>query len=102
MDALLKQVMDDIDSLAAPKGMTPDSTTQLSDGEIASRVSRLQALLETDLGAAQATLAELRSGVADSLLQTLIRDVAEKIDLFEIDEALALLNDLNTQLVGRT
>ena len=102
MDALLKQVMDDIDSLAAPKGMTPDSTTQLSDGEIASKVSRLQALLETDLGAAQATLAELRSGVADSLLQTLIRDVAEKIDLFEIDEALALLNDLNTQLVGRT
>jgi two-component system sensor histidine kinase/response regulator len=102
MDALLKQVMDDIDSLAAPQGMTPDSTTQLSDDDIAARVSRLQALLETDLGAAQATLAELRSGVADSLLQTLIRDVAEKIDLFEIDEALALLNDLNTHLVGRT
>ncbi|WP_398310103.1 response regulator [Zoogloea sp.] len=102
MGALLKQVMDDIDSLAPPQGMAPGSTALLSDSEIAARVSRLQALLETDLGAAQATLAELRSGVTDSLLQTLIRDVAEKIDLFEIDEALALLNDLNTQLVGRT
>ncbi len=102
MGALLEQVMKDIDSLAAPPGAEPGATAALSNSEIALRVSRLQALLETDLGAAQATLAELRSGVGDSLLQDLIRDVAEKIDLFEIDEALTLLNDLNTQLVGRT
>jgi len=102
MGSLLEQVMKDIDSLAAPPGAEPGVAAPLSNSEITLRVSRLQALLETDLGAAQATLAELRSGVGDSQLQNLIRDVAEKIDLFEIDEALALLNDLNTQLVGRT
>ncbi|MDD2987976.1 MAG: response regulator [Zoogloea sp.] len=102
MGRLLEQVMKDIDSLATPAGAEPGAAALLNDSEIALRVSRLQALLETDLGAAQVTLAELRSGVGDNLLQNLIRDVAEKIDLFEIDEALALLNDLNTQLVGRT
>ena len=102
MGMLLEQVMQDIDSLAAPPGAGPGVTAPLGDSEIALRVTRLQAQLETDLGAAQATLAELRSGVTDSLLQNLIRAAAEKIDLFEIDEALALLNDLNTQLVGRT
>jgi cyanate lyase len=75
--------------------------TALSNPEIALHVTRLMAQLETDLGAAQATLAELRGGIAEAP-ETQVRNVAEKIDLFEIDEALALLNDLKTQLVGPT
>jgi hypothetical protein len=40
--------------------------TALSDPEIALHVTRLMAQLETDLGAAQATLAELRGGIAEA------------------------------------
>ncbi len=100
MRRLLSRVMDDIDLLEAPSRVVHAAGAALSDPEIAAHVTRLMTQLETDLGAAQATLAELRSGMSESPLETQVRDVAEKIDLFEIDEALALLNDLKTQLVG--
>ena len=102
MHTLLGKVMNDIDSLEAPARAVLGTGTALSDPEIALHVTRLMGQLETDLGAAQATLAELRGGIAESPLETQVRNVAEKIDLFEIDEALALLNDLKTQLVGPT
>ena len=86
MRRLLSRVMDDIDLLEAPSRVVHAAGAALSDPEIAAHVTRLMTQLETDLGAAQATLAELRSGMSESPLETQVRDVAEKIDLFEIED----------------
>ena len=77
-------------------GSISGAATQLGCGK--SVVSRQLARLETDLGAAQTVLAGLRAGTLGSEHETSIRKVAEKIDLFEIDDALTLLQELHTQL----
>ena len=41
-------------------------------------------------------------GIAGSPLEAAVREVAERVDVFEIDEALGLLQALQTQLEGRT
>ncbi|KAB2965107.1 response regulator [Zoogloea sp.] len=97
LETLLRQVLDAIDGLDA--AVAPAATTaRLSSAEAAAHVARLSQLLETDLGAAQAVLAGLRAGTLGSEHETPIRKVAEKIDLFEIDDALTLLQELHTQL----
>ena len=97
LDTLLRQVLEAIDSLDA--AVAPSSAApRLSNADAAAHVARLAGLLETDLGAAQAVLAGLRAGTLGSEHEASIRKVAEKIDLFEIDDALTLLQELHTQL----
>ena len=52
------------------------------------------------LGAAQTVMTTLRAGVAGTAVETVIREIAEKLDLFEIDEAIALLKRLHAELAG--
>ena len=102
MAELLATVMADIDSLAAPEQAGAPAGGGLADTDVLARVGRLRGLLESDVGAAQSVLAELLAGIAGSPLEAAVREVAERVDVFEIDEALGLLQALQTQLEGRT
>ncbi|MBN9696969.1 MAG: response regulator [Zoogloea sp.] len=97
LETLLNEVLGAIDGLDASVP-PPSAASLLSPAEAAAQVAQLRELLETDLGAAQAVLAGLRAGTLGSEHEASIRRVAEKIDLFEIDDALTLLQELHTQL----
>ena len=99
---LLGEVAADIDSLAAEPGLAPVSGGLLGREDVVDKIGQLLTLLESDLGAAQAVLAALRAGISGTDAEAVIREVAERIDLFEIDEALGLLRTLQAQLVGQT
>ncbi len=97
--ARLAQVTADIDSLAA--GATPTATpagTPLTRSETLERLERLAQALERDLGAAESLMTELRLGVAGEVEQAAIREIAAKLDIFELDEAEALLRALRGRL----
>ena len=97
MQQLLQAVMDDIDSLSMITAKTPAAAMPLTPEQVREKIAQLTAVLENDLGAAEAILAGLRSGVAGSTLEPAINEIAEKIDNFAIDDALALLKTLYTQ-----
>ncbi len=100
MQQLLQAVMDDIDSLSMITAEIPAVAMPLTPEQVRKKIAHLTAVLENDLGAAEAVLVELRSGVADSTLEPAINEIAEKIDNFAIDDALALLETLYAQFSG--
>jgi two-component system sensor histidine kinase/response regulator len=101
MQQLLQLVMDDIDSLSTITAATPAVAMPLTHEQVQEKLAQLTAALENDLGAAEAILAGLRSGVTGSTLEPAINEIAEKTDSFAIDDALALLKTLCSQLNGR-
>ncbi len=97
MQQLLQAVMDDIDSLSVIKAEVPAVAMPLTPELVLEKIAQLTAALENDLGAAETVLVELRSGVVGSTLEPAINEIAEKIDNFAIDDALALLETLYAQ-----
>lgn len=97
MQQLLQAVMDDIDSLSMITAEILAVAMPLTPEQVREKIAQLTAVLENDRGAAEAILAGLRSGVAGSTLEPAINEIAEKIDNFAIDDALALLETLYTQ-----
>ena len=98
---LLLQIMTEIDSLAAGNSTPETASAPLSRAEIIDRLDRLEHALEYDQGAADELLAELQAGTtdqADMLAAEAISAIAAKADLFESDEALALLRALRQRL----
>ncbi|MDD1620821.1 MAG: response regulator [Methylococcaceae bacterium] len=98
LDELLQAVMNDIDSINRLAAISPRSGAPLSPEQIREKIARLSEVLENDLGAAEAILAELRGGVTGMELEAAIHEIAKKIDDFAIDEALAMLETLLRQL----
>ena len=96
---LLGEVMADIERLETPPEAAP-SAASMEPAEAGQQVAQLIELLESDLGAAQAVMTTLRAGVAGTAVEAVIREIAEKLDLFEIDEAIALLKRLHAELAG--
>ncbi len=90
----VQQVMTAIDELVLSKSPLPDTVVALTYDELLAKLAALAALLETDLGAAQQPLAELRSGAAGSEVEPDIAEIAAKMDMFAIDEALLLIRAL--------
>ncbi|MCQ8182407.1 PAS domain S-box protein [Methylomonas sp. SURF-1] len=97
-DELLQQIMTDIDSLVVASANIPVSGVPLSPVAIATKISELTEVLESDLGAAEQLITELRFGVSGSDLETAIDEIAAEIDVFNIDQALALLAALQQRL----
>ena len=94
---LLQHVLTDIDSLAPPP--LPSIVGEpLSREQVLSVIARLMAVLESDLGAAETVLNELRAGVAETGLEAAINEIAADIDVFNIDRALSLLAALQQSL----
>ncbi len=89
--ALLRDVLADIDSLSRDDLSDAPAATPLSDAAVRDLLDRLRQSIESDLGAAEALLDELRQGVAGTPLLSQIEDIAEKLDRFDLDAALALI-----------
>ena len=95
---LLHQVMTDIDSLAATPVPLPTVAERLAYEVVMAKIDLLINVLETDLGAAEALMTELRAGLIGSELETKVNEIAAQIDIFNIDQALKLLADLQQRL----
>jgi hypothetical protein len=54
--------------------------------------------LEYDLGAAEPVLLELRAGLAGNPLEAELTAIAGQVDVFDIDAALARVNELQKRL----
>ncbi|ACB35957.1 Hpt sensor hybrid histidine kinase [Leptothrix cholodnii SP-6] len=99
LEAALRQVHADIDALAQPGAGVPVAPHQaLSRAAIVERLDRLAQALSHDLGDADEPLSELRAALTGDENEAAIREIAAKADVFEIDEALALVNALRERL----
>jgi hypothetical protein len=76
----------------------PTVAERLSYEVVMAKIDLLINVLETDLGAAEALMTELRAGLIGSELETKVNEIAAQIDIFNIDQALKLLADLQQRL----
>ncbi|WP_374328657.1 response regulator [Azonexus sp.] len=95
VEMLLQQAMQAIDSLAAPAAPAVAPTAAPLPPEVLrSLLDRLANALEYDLGAAEPLLNELRAGVAGTPLAPAVAAVAARVDVFDIDNAVAQLKKI--------
>ena len=78
--------------VSSPEGDAPDLLRELD---------RLEALLEDSDSEAGDLVAELRSKVANTEFAESMRAIADRIDDFDFDEALELLNPLRVMMRSR-
>jgi len=95
---LLQQVMIEIDGLVASKNVAATAGPTLGRDELLARLGTLATLLESDLGAAELPLAQLRDGMVGGDDEQPIAEIAAKVDEFAIDEALRLIAALRERL----
>ncbi|MBT9498828.1 MAG: response regulator [Zoogloea sp.] len=101
MRTLLQQVIADIDSLAAATPAAVAAGVSLTGAEIIERLERLRQALDSDLGAAEGPLAELRAGVVGDACEPAMTEIAARVDEFSIDEAQVLIDALRDRLKSR-
>ena len=95
LGALLQEVMQDIDGLAAVPEQTVVAVTRpLDPDQLRERLGRLGKALDYDLGGVEALLAELRAGVSGTPLEPELAAISAKVDVFDIDAARTLLASL--------
>lgn len=95
-ESLLHALMHEIDRLdERPRPAPTSDTAPLTEETLRVLLTRLEHALEYDLGAAESVLAELHAGVVGTPLENDISAIAERIDVFDIDAALARLQKLN-------
>ena len=96
MQALLDEVLRDIDSLAtSPDQTAPPVAAPLEPEQLNERLKLLSEALDYDLGSAEALLLELGAGSSGSPLEQKIAAIAAKIEVFDIDAAKTLLAQLH-------
>jgi signal transduction histidine kinase/CheY-like chemotaxis protein/HPt (histidine-containing phosphotransfer) domain-containing protein len=99
LEALLRQVMREIDGLAVTSMPAPvPAAAPLAVDAVRELLGRLAHALEYDLGAVEPVLAELRGGVAGTPLEPEVAAVAALADGFDIDGAQARLRQLAASL----
>jgi CheY-like chemotaxis protein/HPt (histidine-containing phosphotransfer) domain-containing protein len=102
-ETLLGQVLHEIDGLAAGTPTPPPPVAApLAGAALRTLLQQLQHVLEYDLGAAEALLAQLRAGVAGTALEGDVATLAARVDVFDIDDALARLEKIEASLTGTT
>lgn len=97
---LLRQLVDEIDGLAAQTPAAPVATEVLERDELLSRLATLATLLESDLGQAESVLEELITDMAGGETEQAMTEIAAEVDKFAIDEALARIDTLRSRLSG--
>ena len=97
---LLQQVINDIDSLAMTPASAPLAGASFAPAAMVTKITELMAVLETDLGAAEPLMTELRQGAIASRFESDINEIAARVDAFDIDQALALLAALQQRLTA--
>ena len=98
-DTLLRAIMHELDGLGEPAVFRPEKRHEvLSPSRLAERATHLAEVIQYDFGNAEPLLAEMRAGVQGTPFEADLQSVAEKIDIFEIEAAQALLGDLIRRL----
>jgi two-component system, sensor histidine kinase and response regulator len=97
--ALLDQVVADIDSLGVAAPDAP-AGERLAHPQMLALLDRLGPALEYDLGAAEGLLAQLRAGAGGADGARAVDAIAEKVEVFAIDEARALVSALRQRLAA--
>ncbi len=95
---LLQQAMHEIDGLSVAAVTKPAAATVLSHDALLSKLAALSSLLNEDVGAAQQLLTELSASVVGTETEQAVDEIANKLDAFEIDDALALIKKLRSKL----
>lgn len=97
---LLQKSMDEIDGLTTAQTEPQGPSTELKQSEVLAKLLALSSLLKSDLGSADLLLSELRRGVAGTENEQAVTDIAARVDVFAIDEALEQIEALNRRLGG--
>lgn len=95
---LLQQVIAEIACLVVPNNEPKAASATLGRNEILAKLAELAVLLESDMGAAELALIELRAGVAGSELESALAEIAAKVDEYAIVKALKLIDALRERL----
>lgn len=99
LQQLCGAVMHDIGRLPGePLPASVASPAPFDPGRLLERLARLEDALERDLGAVDPLLGELRADTADTSYEAQVAAIAAGFDVFDIDEALALLITLRENL----
>jgi len=96
LEARLQAVLADIDSLQATAAAP--ASALIDDAELCAALEQLAHALEHDLGAAESLLARLTPSLAAGPWAAAMAGIAQRIDAFDIDAALSLVNELQTQI----
>ncbi|MFZ6735653.1 response regulator [Undibacterium sp. Ji42W] len=92
---LLQDLFADIDRMASAAEVTiVPAPTKLDPKQVHVLLQQLGEALEYDLGSVEAVLSELRAGVMGTHLEVDMEAIAARVDVFDIDAAMTLLNDL--------
>ncbi|CAM5782028.1 hybrid sensor histidine kinase/response regulator [Castellaniella caeni] len=98
--ALLRGVLADIETLPAEQAPASAPASRLAPDALRDVLERLRQAVESDLGAAEAVLGELRRGVAGTPLQAGAQEIDALIDQFDLDAALARMDALAARAEG--
>jgi signal transduction histidine kinase/DNA-binding response OmpR family regulator/HPt (histidine-containing phosphotransfer) domain-containing protein len=93
-ETLLRGVLADIESFSGSETQPSPSSEPSSPAVLRDLVGRLKEALGSDLGAVEALLDDLARGVSGTPLQAPVAEIAGRIDRFDLDTALALLESL--------
>ena len=97
LNKLFSQLIEDIDSLSI--NVLPQVKHEpLSLPQLLEKIILLKQVVETDLGAVESIITDLRSGVVGTEFEKIMSEIAIQLDIFNIDEAQALLSHLQIQL----
>ncbi|BAL22539.1 response regulator [Azoarcus sp. KH32C] len=94
-EALQQRLMDEIDGLDTGTEVPTRAAAPLTPEAVRALLVRLELALDSDLGAAEPLLTELRAGIAGTPLETEVAVVAALVDVFDIDAARAKLKQLD-------
>ncbi len=101
--ALLQEVMQDIDNLAAAARPVPEHVAvTLTPDQLRERLAQLREALVYDLGVAEPLLLELRAALRGMPDEAKIAAIAAKVDVFDIDAAQELLRAWDDQSQSAT
>lgn len=95
LQALVHDLFADVDRMAsATEATITPAPAKLDARQVHVLLQQLGEALEYDLGSVESVLGELRAGVMGTHLQADLEVIAARVDVFDIDVAIALLNDL--------
>ena len=95
---LLQKAIDEIDEMPIDIGITATKAGALSHESLLIRLKSLASSLENDIGVAEIYIAQLCADVAGTNVEQAILEIAAKMEVFEIDDALSITNELCNKL----
>ncbi len=97
---LLQQAVDEIDGLTPNTEIISTNTKEgISHHNLLIKLKELASLLENDIGAAEIYITHLCVDVAGTEAEQDVFEIVTKMEMFEIDDALSIINKLRAKLI---